>query len=280
MVECIRSVLVALTKEPGPEETSSATGYGLSLAQAAGAHLTVQAASQRLHLRNQDISRTIGGLVGGANARLRQLAEDAAGRARGEAQAASVPATVETPHLGYPALLASFTALAHVNDLTVIDAEPEAIHPDRDLIEALLAQSGRPLLVVPQGWETFQARRVLVAWDGSGRAARAAHEALPFLRAAGATRIVAVAGEKVLPDGADGTGLAAHLSRHGVKVETERLAAQDRDVARALREEAGRFGADLIVMGGYVHSRLRELIFGGVTQSLLRQSPVPLLMSY
>lgn len=280
MLEGVRSVLVALTKEFGSDESSSATGYGLSLAQGAGAHLTVQAASQRLHLRNQDVNRMIGGLVGGANARLRSLAEEAARRARDEARAAGVAATVHAPHLSYPALLASCQRLAHVHDITVIDAEPEAIHPDRDLLQALLVNSGRPLLVVPQGFQAFRARRILVAWDGSGRAARAVHDALPFLRAAEGARIVTVTGEKELPGAGMGDDLAAHLARHGVAPEVRGIAAPGGDVAQALREEAERFGADMIVMGGFVHSRLRELIFGGVTQALLGQGPVPLLMAH
>ncbi len=280
MPDNIKSVLVALTKEFGSVEVSSATGYGLSLAQAAGAHLTVQAASQRLQLRNQDVSRMLGGLVGSANAQLRRLAEESVERARGEAQAAGVVATIHAPHLRYPDLMASFVRLAHANDLTVIDAEPEAIHPDRDLIQALLVNSGRPILIVPPGQEGFRARRIVVAWDGSGRAARAVHDALPFLRDAEAVEVVAVTGEKDLPDTLRGTDLAPHLSRHGVPVEVNVLAAPGGDVARALRDEADRFGADMIVMGGYVHSRLRQLIFGGVTQALLKVCPAPLLMSY
>jgi nucleotide-binding universal stress UspA family protein len=276
----IKSILVGLTKEFGPVETSSAINYGLSLAQAAGAHLTVQAASQRIHLRNQDVSRTIGSLVGAANDRLRQLASAAAETARSDAATASVAATVHTPHLPYPALIASFTRLAHVHDISVIDAEPEAVHPDRDLIQALLLESGRPMIVVPKGWGSFQSMRALVAWDGSGRASRAVHDALPFLRAAQVAHIVTVTGEKELPASADGSDIAPHLERHGVSVEVSPAAARDGDVAQVLRSEVERHGADIMVMGGYVHSRLRELIFGGVTQSLLKSSPVPLLMSH
>jgi nucleotide-binding universal stress UspA family protein len=280
MIENIKSVLVALSKEFGPEENSSVLGYGLSLAQAAGAHLTVQAASQSIHLRNQDVSRTIGSLVGAANERLRQLASGAVETARSDAAAAGVAATFHTPHLSHPALLASFLGLARVHDLAIVDAEPEAIHPDRDLLQALLVNSGRPLIVVPVGWDTFRAQRVLIAWDGSSRASRAVHDALPFLRAAQAVMVVAVTGEKELPASADGSDIAPHLVRHGVPAEVTPAAARDGDVAQALRGEAERHGADMIVMGGYVHSRLRELVFGGVTQSLLKSSPVPLLMSY
>lgn len=282
MIEHIRSILVGLTKEFGvePEEESYAVAYGLSLAQTAGAHLAVQAASQRLHLRNSDINRTIAGLVGSANARLRHLARVAAEQARREGLAAGVIIKTHTPHLSFPALLASFTALAHVHDLSVIDAEPEPIHPDRDLIQALLISSGRPLLVVPPGWEAFRARRMLIGWDGTGRAARAVHDALPFLRHAEAVQIVAVTGEKDLPETVNGADLAPHLARHGVAVDVNCSAARSGDVAQTLREAAAGFGAEMIVMGGYAHSRLRQLVFGGVTQSLLKSSPVPLLMSY
>ncbi|MCZ0963585.1 universal stress protein [Paracoccus benzoatiresistens] len=280
MVENIKSVLVGLTKEFGPEETSSAIGYGLSLAQAAGAHLTVQAASQRIDLQHQDTTWPLSDLAGGANAQLQRLAREAVASVEADAAAAGVVAVTFAPHLSYPAMLASFRALAHVHDLTVIDAEPEPLHPDRDLIEALLVASGRPLLVVPHGWDTFRARRMCVAWDGSGRAARAVHDALPLLRAAEEVRIVAVTGEKALPEAVPGAELAPHLARHGVPVEVQSLVTTDGDVAQTLRDAVTDFGAEMMVMGGYVHSRLRELLFGGVTQSLLRNTPVPLFMSY
>lgn len=281
MIENLRSILVGLTKEFGPEEeTSSVLGYGMSLAQQAGAHLTIQAASQRIHLRNQGVNRVIGDVVGEENERLRQLALAAVDQARADAAAAGVVVTVRTPQLAYPDLVNSFTSLARVNDLVVLDAEPEAIHPDRDLLQALLVNGGRPLVVVPAGWTGFHAQRILVAWDGSSRASRAVHDALPFLRAAEAVKVVAVTGEKELPRSVDGADIAPHLARHGVPVEVSPIAAWNGDVAQALRVEVERQGADMIVMGGYVHSRLRELIFGGVTQSLLKSSPVPLLMAH
>lgn len=280
MIENIRSVLVGLTKEYGGDEDSAALGYGLGLARGAGAHLTVQAAAQRLRLSSAWVTRFARDLVRAENARLHDLARAAAKRLEADAAAEGVTASVQSPQFDQPGLIASFTALARVHDISVIDAEPEAIHPDRDLILALLAQSGRPLLAVPPGREGFRADRVLIGWDASGRASRAAHDALPFLRAAEAVQVVVVTGEKALPDGADGSDLAAHLARHGVRVEAARRPAQGGDVAQTLRDAAGSFRADMIVVGGYVHSPLREMVFGGVTQSLLASSPVPLLLSH
>jgi nucleotide-binding universal stress UspA family protein len=161
-----------------------------------------------------------------------------------------------------------------------VDAEPSSINVDRGLIECLLIDSGRPVLVVPPGRDTFSCRRIVLAWDGSARAARAAADALPFLRAAESVEVVSVEGEKDLTDTLMGADIAPHLSRHGVKATVHCLAAVNGDAAETLRDAATRFEADMIVMGGYVHSRLREMVLGGVTQSLLRQSPVTLFMAH
>ncbi|MDF2972183.1 MAG: Universal stress protein UspA-related nucleotide-binding protein, partial [Microvirga sp.] len=89
-----------------------------------------------------------------------------------------------------------------------------------------------------------------------------------------------VMGEKDLPASVTGADIAPHLTRHGVNVTVQTLPAVGGDVAETLRNHATLTHANMIVMGGYVHSRLRELVFGGVTQSLLKQNPVPLLLSY
>lgn len=280
LIANIASVLIGLTKEYGPDEASSALAYGLSLAQQTGAHATVQAASVKLVLRNTWVSDVVAGLVGAENRRLHALAKLAARCAEADAVAAGVTCSTYSPHLRYSDLLASFTTLARLHDLTVLDAEPASLNFDRGLMEALLTDSGRPLLIVPLGQDSFRSERIMLAWDGSARAARAANDALPFLRAAKDVEVIAVIGEKDLPDTVDGTDIAPHLARHGVSVTVNCVAAQNGDVAQTLRDASERFGADMIVMGGYVHSRLRELVFGGVTQSLLTASPVPLFMSY
>jgi nucleotide-binding universal stress UspA family protein len=280
MIQGIRSVLIGLTKEFGPDEASSALGYGLSLAQQVGAHATVQAASIKLMLTSAWVSDFAAGLVRAENQRLHALAEAVARNAQADAAASGVVCTTEAPQLDYPDLLAVFSDQARVHDLAILDAEPDAVAIDRGLIESLLINSGRPLVVVPPGCDAFSGERIVVAWDGSARAARAAGDALPFLRGAEAVEIVSVTGEKSLPEAVTGADLARHLSRHGVQVTVTCVGARDGDVAEALRVATSDFGANLLVMGGYVHSRLRELVFGGVTQSLLKSSPVPLFMSY
>ena len=280
MIQSIKSVLIGLTKEFGPEEESSALAYGLSLAQQAGAHATVQAASVKLELTSAWVSTFAAGLVNAENRRLRALAEAAADSARANAETAGIACSVTVLHLRYAELMDVFRGQARLHDLTVVDAEPETINLDRGLIETLLMDSGRPLLIVPQGWEVFRAERIIVAWDGSGRAARAVTGALPLLRAAQSVDVISVIGEKDLPDDVPGSGIAAHLVSHGVAAVATTVSAPGGDVAQALRDAASRSGANMIVMGGYVHSRLREMVFGGVTQSLLEQCPVPLFMAH
>ena len=279
MISNVKSVLIVLTKESGDDEVPSAVGYGLSLAQQAGAHATVEAASLRLELTSPSVGHFVTGLVDAENRRLQALTELAVQQAQSDARASGVICSTQSPQLSYSDLLASSTALARVHDLTVIDGEPEAISPDRGLIEALLTDSGRPLIVVPPGREIFSSQRIILAWDGSAKAARAAADALPFLRSAGAVEVISVTGEKKISDALAGADIAPYLARHGIAVSLRSVPAQGGDVAQTLRDAATLASSDMIVMGGYVHSRLREMIFGGVTQSLLKSSPVPLLIS-
>ncbi|MFH6782036.1 MULTISPECIES: universal stress protein [Methylobacterium] len=280
MIENLRNILIALTERLGDETPSSALAYGLSLAERAHARVTVQAVSVRLVVPHAWISRFVGMVVAAENRRLRDLAQAVAERARGDAAAAGILCTAQAEHLSYDRLLARFSAQARLHDLAVIDAEPRMLTGDRGLIETLLFESGRPLIVVPPGCETVTTRRILVAWDGSAQAARALHDALPFLRQAESVDIVVVSGEKDLSHAVPGAEVAPGLAHHGVAVTVTDLPARDGDVAGTLRGHATETGADMIVMGAFVHSLLRETVFGGVTQGMLRACPVPLLMAH
>jgi hypothetical protein len=146
------------------------------------------------------VSKFATGLVTAENRRLQDLAEAAARSAQADAAAAGIDCSVETPHLGYSGLLNVFRSQARLHDLSILDAESEVVNLDRGLIEVLLMDSGRPLLVVPPGRDVFQARRIILAWDGSAGANRAVGDALPFLRAAEAVEVISATGEKDLPD--------------------------------------------------------------------------------
>jgi nucleotide-binding universal stress UspA family protein len=280
MLQNIHSVLIGLTEEGDAEEASWALAYGLSLAKEAGAHVTIQAASLKLVLTDAFVSSVAAGLVAAENRRLDALANAVADTARQTAATSGLACTVEAPQLAYPNLVKSFTALARAHDLTVLDTEPVALAVDRGLIEAVLTDSGRPLIVVPPGREAFAGARIVVAWDGSAKAARVLHDAQPLLREAKQVELVSVTGEKDLENSVPGAEIAPHLTRHGVNVTVMNLPALDGDVAETLRNHATLAHADMIVMGAFVHSRLRQMVLGGTTQSLLKTCPVPLFLSY
>lgn len=148
------------------------------------------------------------------------------------------------------------------------------------LVEAVLFESGRPVYLVP---EQFKAggtiRNILVAWCNSRESARAIAEAIPFLRASSNTRLVTVDPDDSEPQ-EDAVNITAHFNRYGAKAEVRCVDSSGRSVSEVLLNEARRMAADLIVMGAYGHSRLREWIIGGTTREMIRRSEIPILLAH
>lgn len=180
---------------------------------------------------------------------------------------------------------AAFAVSARYADLSVIgarDAVATRVLAD-SLIDGAVFDTGRPVLAIPKaGAAADLGRRPMLAWDGGPQAARAALDALPFLTRAQEVR-VAVArtyfgmsrhGEE------PGADVARWLAGHGARVTVEVLDPGPRRVPQALGEAALRHGCDMIVMGAFGHSRLREAIFGGVTSDLLSEPPLPLFLAH
>lgn len=158
--------------------------------------------------------------------------------------------------------------------------------PDRPLDSAvspdhILLYSGRPALVVPYiGFSGSVGERVIVAWNAGREASRAVNDALPLLARAAVVRVLAINPERADGHGEQvGADVALHLARHGVKADVS-VMSSDIGEGDMLLSQAADFGADLIVMGAYGHSRARELILGGVTRHLLRHMTVPVFMSH
>ncbi len=174
---------------------------------------------------------------------------------------------------------------ARYADLVVVGQNDESdptIGTVPHFVEQVLISGGRPLLVVPYaGTFATVGKRVMLAWDASREAARATTDALPMLCGADVVRVVVVNGGPS-PDGhgeTPGADVAQYLARHGVNVEV-RDETTSLDVASVLLSRAADDGTDLIVMGGYGHSRFREMLMGGVTRSMLETMTVPVLMSH
>lgn len=188
----VRDVLVGTAVETRSEDVGAAVGFGLTLARAAGARLTVQSASWCLSADDSWIGAFDEDDLAAEDQRLDRLARAAAERAAGEAAQAGLICSTETPSLPYPEIVSRLATQARLHDVTVIDAGPRLFDTNREMIEKVLFLSGRPVIAVPPGCDAFSARRIIVAWDGSAQAARAANDALPFLRAAEAVEIVCV----------------------------------------------------------------------------------------
>lgn len=175
-----------------------------------------------------------------------------------------------------------FGAVARRFDLAVVDqANPESNTTEGAIIEGALFNSGRPVIIVPYIHRApVKLDHVMICWDGSRPAARAIADSMPLLRRAGRIEVVIVANEPGKQDEVEGADIGHHLARHGLNVSVQRISHDKIDIADALLSHAADSSADLIVMGGYGHSRLREFVLGGVTQSTLHSMTAPVLMSH
>lgn len=169
-----------------------------------------------------------------------------------------------------------------MSDLVIVGQDDgKASEPMREmLIEAALFDSGVPVLIVPYiGTPAFKTDHVMIAWDGSRTAIAAIHAALPMLQLATKVSVVIVdKGQKRA--GEPGADLATYLSRHDLKVNIETIAKPQTTVADALLNFVSDNGVDLVVMGGYGHSRMREFVLGGATRGMLQAMTVPVLMAH
>lgn len=180
------------------------------------------------------------------------------------------------------------TLHAKYTDLVVagqFDPDSETVDGEETLIDHLVLEAGRPVLVVPYaGKFTSIGTRPMVAWNATREATRAVNDALPLLKNASLVRVVAVNPRN--GHGRDGHGaipsadICLHLARHDVKAEAQHIEARDIDVGSALLSHATDEAVDLMVMGAYGRSRLRELVLGGATRHFLRQMTIPVLMSH
>jgi nucleotide-binding universal stress UspA family protein len=176
---------------------------------------------------------------------------------------------------------AQIGAMARLADLTILlqpDYERDTF--DNALPLEILFQCGGPVLFIPYIHRgPLEFKRIGIAWDGSRLAARALHDAAPFLKDAQEAAIISV-NEPSKPENPSAADLAAHLGRRGLTAKLERASADGVDIQPTILSIAADAGLDLLVMGAYGHSRLQERLLGGVTRGMLESMTVPTLMSH
>lgn len=146
-----------------------------------------------------------------------------------------------------------------------------------DVARDLVFDAASPILAFPDEAKADAPRRVLLAWNGSREAARAARDALPLLKAAETVDVIVVDPPAGRPIGVD---LGRFLGSHGITVEIRERLSGGADIGALLLEEARTSGAELLVMGAYGHSRLREWVLGGATEEALETQTIPVLLSH
>ena len=274
----IRDILLEIAVSIGDDATPA---YALGLARALDAHLVGVAFAYEMvppaMLMDEVPLTWVEEFHREAEAAARAAAArfDAAARAAGRAvETRTVPAS-------FGGTAEIFGRMARRFDLSVVrQAEPGKNTPAPLIIEAALFESGRPVVIVPYiQQDGVKLERIMVGWDGSRSAARAVHDAMPLLERANAVEVVAVA-ERGKEEELPAADIGQHLARHGVTVEVKPIVAPDAKVDDVLLSHAADSGADLLVMGGFGHSRLREFVLGGVTRGILESMTIPTLMAH
>ena len=277
----IKDILLVLKSYPKPT-SNNAIEYAVSAASAIGSHLAAIACETHVEAPGSLISSSLinvpaiiaeeahKSLINAKN--FLSIFEGAAAR-----QGVLFESIRERALSGLaPAL---FTEYARFRDLAIVPVAEDHYHADP---EAIIFGSGRPTLIVPEraAPHQFQLGTAVVAWDFSRTAARAVGDALPLLEMAKRVRIVTVSGEKSIETKRSAEELAKNLSRHGLDVVVDRVTSNGQAIGDVLESYVSSCKADLLVMGAYGHTRLREFILGGATRSLLTKPPVPILFSH
>ena len=285
----IRKLLLPLT---GASTGEAALSTALLVARAFNAHVTA------LHVRvdSRDVAPLAGeGLSGAMIEEMMSATEKESGdrasavRMMFEKFVTQNGVPVEDPTYQPDHPTASFASItgreedlvaqqARLADLTIVP-HPEAGEDvsSSDALHAVLFDSGRPVLIAPRAAPSSVGTRVAVGWNGTAESSAAVWGALPFLQRASAVRILW--SEDYQRRGPHAPELAAYLRLHGIAAEIATFRPIDREVGAGLLAAAREFGADLLTMGAYSHSRIRQLILGGVTRHVLEKSTLPVMMN-
>ncbi len=221
----------------------------------------------------------VAGLIENAKAESRQRGEHLLALLRQKAEEAHVEIATSTITAPIAALGDAAALRARYFDLSFVGWEPGNT-TSRMAAEAIVFGSGRPTILLPDASHMAALDHIALAWDGSRVAARAVADAEPFLERASHVSVITVVDEKPLEDGDAAERLAEALRARGTNAEAVPVASEDCPVAETLQRTAIGKGCQLLVMGGYGHSRIRDFVLGGATEGVLSSLLMPVLLSH
>lgn len=166
-------------------------------------------------------------------------------------------------------------------DLNIVEQAGEKTFEYDCIIEAALFESGRPVIVVPYiHSKPVSLNRVLLCWDGSKPSARAISDSLPLLQGVGSIEVITIAERGKVTEDFPGFEIGQHMARHGLKINVKLIDVETINISDAILSYTADMSADLVVMGAYGHSRVREFVLGGVTADILSSMTTPVFMSH
>lgn len=276
----IRDILVNLAQGV---EKDAALEYAVSLAKEFGAHLTGLSVAYEIDVPPFYMGALPTDFIDAQVLENQASAEKAAETFRALADAAGVPHETRSISASLGVAANTFARMSRLFDLTVVaQPDPDKPGPEEVLAETVLLEAGRSVLMVPYVQQKgFSAEHTVVAWDGGRAAARALAEALPLLHRTKSVEIFRVVTDSTEEVDEEGLEVARHLARHNLDAKVRRLPVSGSEpIASVILNEVSDQGADLVVMGGYGHSRLKEMVLGGVTREILSSMTVPVLMAH
>ena len=270
-----------IAPDSGSAKPLKAMKTAFSLATALEAQLSVAIGALQISVRTILTSSTVESLISDENKRSAESASAAREQLAELARKSGLIVHTEILKGDLGSIKRRCANRARVHGLVFAEAGIPGELLGGALIEPLIFESGRPVIVVPNGFSADIALdHILVAWDGSAGAARAVWDSLPLLRLAKTIEIVTVTGEKELNEVQAANALAGMLTYLDRKVSVTALALGGGTAAGRIKEQAAKSGAGLVVQGAYGRSRWSELILGGVTREMLHDCTIPVLMSH
>jgi nucleotide-binding universal stress UspA family protein len=279
-----KDVLIALTTYPQPTPVS-AVDDAVDLAAALGAKVSAIACEVKITAPGSPLGNYLLDIPAMVAAEVNKSATNAQ-QLLAAFQAAAEKSGVFRERISEQCLTSEvpdvFIEYARLRDLTIVPV-PEGNYFDQWYAESIIFGSGRPTVVLPHTRKrtgSFALDTVIVAWDFSRSATRAVADAMPILEKAKRVCVLTVTKEKAIDTRRSGAELAKYLARHSVDVVLDEVDAKGRDIGDMFEAHVTYRNANLLVMGAYGHSRVREFVLGGATKSMLARPPVPIFLSH